>query len=233
MTTKLGPAAEYRRASSAVPTTFSTTIAFSPSEVSIYYSIRAPRIKQTQGDNWRGGCPIHEGNGANFAVHSNTGKWFCHSRCGRGGDILSLEQQLTRVDFRAAKSEVFRLLGRAEPHNNLSRHELRTMARSRVTAEQTAIAERYWLTGRVAQLERKKAVAIEREDIGSLAEASSELHVLKTDKIMAERLYGLYSQRDPRGTAGLIKWAREDEKQAQQIAAMVVLMLPRAKDSHE
>jgi hypothetical protein len=41
--------------------------------------------------------------------------WFCHSTCGRGGDILKLEAALTGGDFPTRKAEIFRLVGRVEP----------------------------------------------------------------------------------------------------------------------
>src|SRR5262249_1951229 len=40
-------------------------------------------------------------------------QWFCHSGCGRGGDILSLERKLTSSDFKTARDEVFRTVGRS------------------------------------------------------------------------------------------------------------------------
>jgi len=62
-----------------------------------------------------GACPIHHGKGDNFAVEPDTGRWFCHSTCGRGGDILELEAALTGGDFPTRKAEVFRVVGRMEP----------------------------------------------------------------------------------------------------------------------
>lgn len=42
------------------------------------------------GDELRGTCPIHQGdNRTAFAVHPDTGKWFCF-RCSEGGDVLDL-----------------------------------------------------------------------------------------------------------------------------------------------
>ncbi|MBZ5581391.1 MAG: hypothetical protein LAQ30_04155 [Acidobacteriia bacterium] len=39
-------------------------------------------------------CPIHGGKDPNFSVEPATGRWFCHSVCGRGGDIIDLEMAL-------------------------------------------------------------------------------------------------------------------------------------------
>lgn len=88
-------------------------IEFTPSEVSTYYAIRVPDLKQSGGE-WRGPCPNHKGTDANFAVEADTGLWTCHSRCGRGGDILALEVELTSRSFQAAKAEVYRIVGRPD-----------------------------------------------------------------------------------------------------------------------
>ncbi len=50
-------------------------------------------------------------------MEPDTGRWFCHSTCGRGGDILELEAALTGGDFPTRKAEVFRLVGRIEPEH--------------------------------------------------------------------------------------------------------------------
>ena len=91
-----------------------SAITFTPGEVSNYYAVRVPHLKR-RGAEWRGACPIHNGKDDNFAVESDTGRWFCHSTCGRGGDILELEAALTGGDFPTCKKGVFRLVGRIEP----------------------------------------------------------------------------------------------------------------------
>ena len=82
-----------------------------PSEVAAYYSVRAPKLRQ-HGQQWRGHCPIHDGQDDNFAVEAATGFWFCHSQCGRGGSVYDLEMTLSSTDFRAAANEVRRIVGR-------------------------------------------------------------------------------------------------------------------------
>src|SRR5260370_36604571 len=89
-------------------------ITFAPNEVSTYYTARVPHLKQGKAE-WRGACPIHKGDKDNFAVQAATGQWFCHSTCGRGGDILDLEDALVGGDFPTRKAEVFRLVGRIKP----------------------------------------------------------------------------------------------------------------------
>ena len=88
------------------------SVSFTPGEVSTYYAARVPHLNQRQAAEWRGTCPIHHGKHNNFAVEPDTGRWFCHSTCGRGGDILELEAALTGADFPTRKGKVFRLVGR-------------------------------------------------------------------------------------------------------------------------
>jgi putative DNA primase/helicase len=90
---------------------------FTPREVSAYYAARLPDLKQRPTAEWRGACPIHEGKNDNFAVDRDTGLWFCHSTCGRGGDMIKLEMELAGKSFAEARAEVFRLAGRIEPDN--------------------------------------------------------------------------------------------------------------------
>src|SRR5947209_4410872 len=93
-----------------------SAITFTSGEVSAYYAARVPNLKQRRAAEWRGACPIHRGKNDNFAVEPDTGRWFCHSTCGRGGDVLELEAALNRGDFPTRKAEVFRLVGRMEPY---------------------------------------------------------------------------------------------------------------------
>lgn len=90
-------------------------IRFTAAEVGQYYATRVPALKQTQGGEWRGPCPIHQGSDANFTVDRETGQWFCHSQCGRGGDIFDLEAALVGGAFASRQAEIFRLIGRMEP----------------------------------------------------------------------------------------------------------------------
>jgi 5S rRNA maturation endonuclease (ribonuclease M5) len=92
-------------------------VEFSPSEVAAYYAARVPKLKQS-GAELRGPCPIHNGQRDSFAVDRKTGLWHCHSTCGRGGDILALEMELSgNSDFAAAKSAVFAIVGRDDSQN--------------------------------------------------------------------------------------------------------------------
>lgn len=84
---------------------------FTPLEVKTYYEARLPDFKIV-GHEWRIECPIHNGDGLNFGINPNTGLAQCHSQCGRGWDMISLEQDLFSLDFTHAKERVFDLVGR-------------------------------------------------------------------------------------------------------------------------
>jgi predicted P-loop ATPase len=86
---------------------------FSPIEISRFYYTRAPKVRQL-GKEWRGPCPIHCGQHDSFAVNSETGAWFCHSKCGRGGSLFDLEMELSGTPFTEAAAEARSIAGRAE-----------------------------------------------------------------------------------------------------------------------
>jgi KaiC/GvpD/RAD55 family RecA-like ATPase len=85
---------------------------FTPSEVHSYYAARVPALRITSQREWRGPCPVHNGKDPNFAVNAETGLAQCHSQCGCGWDIISLEMEMGGLDFPRAKERVFELLGR-------------------------------------------------------------------------------------------------------------------------
>lgn len=84
---------------------------FSESEVRSYFGIRAPKLKQN-GRQLRGPCPVHSGKDDNFSVELSSGMSFCHSRCGQGWDMISLEESLMGRKFADAKDSVFEIVGR-------------------------------------------------------------------------------------------------------------------------
>ena len=88
-------------------------IEFTDYEIAKYYRERVPKLKQ-RGPEWRGACPVHHGKDENFAVNPRTGAAFCHSACGRGWDIIGLEQEFTGAPFQEAKAEVFTLTGKMD-----------------------------------------------------------------------------------------------------------------------
>ncbi len=89
------------------------------SEVQRYMRVRVPDLRERAlGGERRGPCPVHKGTRDNFAVNIETGAWFCHSRCSRGGSIFELEELLTGADFASAKAEIFRIIGRNDGFEN-------------------------------------------------------------------------------------------------------------------
>jgi DNA primase len=84
---------------------------FTTSEVHTYYASRVPGLKQA-GKELRGPCPVHKGKDPNFSVNMETGLAQCHSQCGRGFDLISLEMELAGVAFPQAKERVYDLIGR-------------------------------------------------------------------------------------------------------------------------
>lgn len=100
-------------------------IKFTHEEIAAYYAARVQDLKQTDMREWRGPCPLHQGEHDNFAVDPPTGLWFCHSQCERGGDIITLEMELTGAHFRRAKTQVFRVIGRVEFSIRLRSRNLR------------------------------------------------------------------------------------------------------------
>ena len=68
--------------------------AMSPSEIARYCEARVPSLKRI-GPELRGACPIHHGKRDSFALNPETGDWYCHSQCGRGGSLIQLEVELS------------------------------------------------------------------------------------------------------------------------------------------
>jgi KaiC/GvpD/RAD55 family RecA-like ATPase len=87
------------------------------SEIASYYAVRVPGLRRA-GAELRGPCPVHDGKDPNFTVNPNTGLATCHSKCGCGWDVFGLEQALTHTEFKTAKAEVFRIIGREEERNH-------------------------------------------------------------------------------------------------------------------
>lgn len=90
-------------------------VVFTSSEIRRYIEARVPGLHERSGPEWDAPCPIHQGKDRNFSINTETGQWFCHSQCGRGGDLLDLEEALHGGDFPTRKAEIFRVVGRREP----------------------------------------------------------------------------------------------------------------------
>lgn len=63
------------------------------SDVTNFCLAQLPSMKLS-GSEWRGPCPIHGGKNDSFAIKADTGQWYCHSKCGRGGSFKELLERL-------------------------------------------------------------------------------------------------------------------------------------------
>lgn len=60
------------------------------------------------GGSYRGACPVHDGDGPNFAAYPRAGRWRCYV-CDARGDTIELVRQVRGLGFREA---IAWLLGR-------------------------------------------------------------------------------------------------------------------------
>lgn len=91
----------------------------SETQIRIYWESRIALDKfKLEGRELRGPCPIHQGRRNSFAVNQDTGDWYCHSQCGRGGSIFDYEMETSGCDFKTASEAVYRIVGRPDtkPH---------------------------------------------------------------------------------------------------------------------
>lgn len=86
-------------------------IEFSPSEVSRVIPVLFPHLKKS-GAELRGPCKLHGGKNDSFALNPNLGLWDCKSKCGRGGDLITYQMEITGQDFKAAKAALYDIVGR-------------------------------------------------------------------------------------------------------------------------
>ena len=93
----------------------------SPNEIAAYYRERVPDLKRS-GSRWRGSCPIHQGDGDSFSVDPDTGLWFCHSQCRRGGDVYDLEREISgTTSFPDVRAAIDPIVGRGAQGSASSR----------------------------------------------------------------------------------------------------------------
>lgn len=90
---------------------------FTRGEIETYFRVRVPSLKR-DGREWRGPCPLHDGKHDSFAVNPDTGQAYCHSKCGRGWDLLGLEMALTSSDGKVALRQILGIIGRISVHRN-------------------------------------------------------------------------------------------------------------------
>ena len=75
-----------------------STEGIGPHEVRAYLAARGVKLNLVGGE-FRGCCPIHSGKRDSFAMSPETGRWFCHSECKRGGDLFDFERALSGTSF--------------------------------------------------------------------------------------------------------------------------------------
>jgi len=95
------------------PATIAAPKPLTSSEISTYYRVRVPGLKQA-GEEWRGQCPVHDGRRDSFSVKPDTGQWYCHSDCKKGGSVFSLEEELSGETGKAAAHAVYSVVGRTK-----------------------------------------------------------------------------------------------------------------------
>ena len=83
---------------------------FLGAQIAAYYAARVPDLKQSRTGWWRGRCPIHQGERDAFAVNLRTGGWRCHSECDRGGSIVQLEMEISKMDRTKARRNVLSVI---------------------------------------------------------------------------------------------------------------------------
>lgn len=157
------------------------------------------------------------------------------SQCARGGDIITLERELSGADFLTARDNVYSIIGRPSPENRegpRSAKERRRFARRRALAETIGIRARRWYRAVLSELYSRKAGQAEL----SLPwrRSSSELYALESmnprDLILA---YMRAAREDPEETCRRLAWAEAEERDCAQLAALAVRMVAQSQKAHD
>lgn len=200
-------------------------IAFSRSEVAMYYTVRVQDLRQ-RGKRWRGPCPIHRGRHDSFSVDPDTGLWRCWSDCGRGGDVVKLEIELTGTTWREAVNEIERIIGRVLLDRPTTQAERRAFPEKQRAATAAAEDIAFWRDALIPELNALKIVAVETGDDIALARAASLCNLLENSSAAdSAREYIRHRASAPVTVARLIATGRERDLEAQRIAAEAVLLL--------
>jgi DNA primase len=180
-----------------------TGLAFTPSEVSSYYASRVRRLRQTRAAQWRGPCPIHKGDGDNFSVDAKTGRWFCHSQCGCGGDIIDFERALTGAKFLEAVAAIESIVGRPLLERPTNRAEIRRAAEAAVRDRRELQAAEHFKIAAAMMfeeiLEKLPEAAPERY---APTQALLEIRTAQGPELLA--LYRDWRKHEPNRTAALV-----------------------------
>ena len=155
-----------------------TSISFTSGDVSTYYAVRVPHLKQ-RGKRWRGACPIHRGKRDSFSVDPETGLWRCWSECGRGGDMITLEEALTAATWREAVAQIECIIGRSLLNRPANRAEQRAFAERRRAAAAVADEIVHWQAALVTELNARKIAALDADDDEALGRAAKLCNLLE------------------------------------------------------
>jgi hypothetical protein len=206
---------------------------FSCSEVRAYYSCFIPAIARSRALKWRGPCPIHSGKRPNLAVNLQTGRWFCFSKCGRGGDMITFEIAMRGGTFRDARDRVFSAAGRVVPLVGPPQapiHDPRLVEESL-----------HWANELARQIQRDREV--ESESMGNsvsardhcecgemIANHSRTLNWLSslsvTDRMAA---YIAALAHDPERVAGLVRDGLQNDDEARHFTVLIVRLIEEAE----
>jgi hypothetical protein len=209
-------------------------IDFSANEVSAFYAAALPRLRQTNRREWRGPCPMHGGEDDSFAVDACTGRWYCFSRCGRGGDLIAFQMERTGARFPSAKREVFAIVGR--PDDSFSPQERRHLAAQADQRRRDTASAELWRRGKLnkipADLERFKRLLwivdeASLEYIGAQVRKLTELEATLR-RAFGDQLLALFrdsATADAIGTRRLVLEAEGDTEHAEQCTALAVRLL--------
>lgn len=206
-----------------------SAITFASGEVSIYYAARVPYLKQRRASEWRGPCPIHHGKDANFAVVPATGLWYCHSQCGRGGDLLDFEMSMTGADFKAALAAVHAILGRPMPARaRMTSQEWRAAREAGEREERDRCEAGYFAGAAILLLEGE----LERLPDDS-SERRTSTHILDTLQADPLTIYRLYRASDEKSAAAWVRAGREHERRVHLSLAELILKMASEETNDE
>lgn len=92
---------------------------FTRGEIEAYLAERGIRLQCNSGHEWRGRCPIHQGERDSFTLNVETGHWYCHSECSRGGGLVDLELGLCGGGIGTAIERICSIIGRPGPEDRV------------------------------------------------------------------------------------------------------------------
>ena len=203
-----------------------------PSEVRNYYLERVPWIRSSRGIQWRGPCPLHHSTNkksVSFVINPTNGFWNCKSQCGRGGDIISLEMELTGVNFITALSQIYNILGKPVPERHqLTREEYISFRDTKLAAEkEQSDSDNFAIA----------AIALAEEVLSVLDSESTEraLHTQLITKLHSSPVvvYREWMQRDPQYTRAIVAVGRKRQSRCASLTWKIINALSKLDPSED